>query len=255
VRQKLDENRETIETLRQGFLTFVQFLADYVVPAIVTFYSLYLQKVIQFLGLIVTALIDVIAYWVNFVTKLVEVGVAISTFVSNAITSINSFLTSMHEAFTTAFNAVAGFIGGIFQGIYDTITGTVRDAVNLVIGQINRIVNAWNALSFTIPQFTVGVGQAAVSFGPYSFGTPDLPTIPELAKGGIVTEATLAIIGEAGPEAVVPLNRGGAAGLGGTTINVTVNAGMGADGAEVGRQVVDAIRAYERRNGRVYASA
>lgn len=251
VRRKLDENRETIETLRLGFLAFVQFLADYVVPAIVTFYSLYLQKVIQFLGLIVTALIDVIAYWVNFVAKLIEVGVAISTFVANAIASINNFLTSMHEAFTTAFNAVAGFISGVFQGIYETITGTVRDAVNLVIGQINRIVNAWNALSFTIPQFTVGAGEFAVSFGPYSVGTPDLPTIPALAEGGIVTGPTLALIGEAGPEAVVPLSRGGA----GTTIKVIVNAGIGTDGAEVGRQVVNVIKQYERRNGPVYASA
>ena len=35
----------------------------------------------------------------------------------------------------------------------------------------------------------------------------------------------------------------------GTVINLNVNAGMGADGAEVGRLVVDALRQYERRNG------
>ena len=80
------------------------------------------------------------------------------------------------------------------------------------------------------------------------------------ATGAIVTRPTFALIGEAGPEALVPLNRAPGAspvdGLrGGGNINITVNAGMGTDGAEVGRQVVDAIRAYERRNGRVYASA
>ena len=42
---------------------------------------------------------------------------------------------------------------------------------------------------------------------------------------------------------------------GGSTINVTVNAGMGTDGAEVGRQVVEAIRKYERRSGPVFVSA
>jgi hypothetical protein len=41
--------------------------------------------------------------------------------------------------------------------------------------------------------------------------------IPQMASGGIVTRPTLALIGEAGPEAVVPLSRGGA---GGITINV-----------------------------------
>jgi hypothetical protein len=67
------------------------------------------------------------------------------------------------------------------------------------------------------------------------------------AKGGIVTSPTLGLVGEAGPEAIIPLNRGGV----GTTINLTVNAGMGTDGGDVGRQIVDALRQYERRNGPV----
>jgi len=75
------------------------------------------------------------------------------------------------------------------------------------------------------------------------------------ATGGIVTQPTFALIGEAGPEAVVPLNQmPGASPLpnghgGGTPINITVNAGMGADGRRIGDAVVDAIRDFERRNG------
>jgi hypothetical protein len=49
------------------------------------------------------------------------------------------------------------------------------------------------------------------------------------------------------------LSKGGK--IGGTTINLTVNAGMGTQGAEVGRQIVDALKAYERRNGSVYVAA
>jgi phage-related minor tail protein len=66
------------------------------------------------------------------------------------------------------------------------------------------------------------------------------------AKGGIVTRPTLGLVGEAGPEAVIPLNR--SSGLG-TSISITVNAGMGADGAEIGDQIVDALKRYQRRNG------
>ena len=44
-------------------------------------------------------------------------------------------------------------------------------------------------------------------------------------------------------------------GGGASSISITVNAGMGADGAEVGRQVVEAIRKYERRSGPVFVSA
>jgi hypothetical protein len=69
--------------------------------------------------------------------------------------------------------------------------------------------------------------------------------IPGLAAGGIVTQPTLAMIGEAGPEAVIPLNRLGGGG-GGVTVNVM---GGLATSAEIGQAVVNAIRAYNRSAG------
>ena len=77
--------------------------------------------------------------------------------------------------------------------------------------------------------------------------------IPAMAAGGIVTGPTLALIGEAGPEAVIPLNRNNTPT--GNTINLTVNAGMGADGNQIGREIVDAIKRYERISGPVFKSA
>lgn len=72
------------------------------------------------------------------------------------------------------------------------------------------------------------------------------------ADGGIVLGPTNAIIGEAGPEAVIPLSGANSAGMG-SVFNITVNAGIGTDGAVVGRQIVDAIRKYERSSGQVFA--
>ena len=82
----------------------------------------------------------------------------------------------------------------------------------------------------------------------------------KLAEGGIVMPrpgGTLATIGEAGQaEAVIPLDRlGSMGGGGGATVNITVNAGLGTDGAALGEQVVNAIRRYERSSGAVFAKA
>jgi hypothetical protein len=74
-----------------------------------------------------------------------------------------------------------------------------------------------------------------------------------LAKGGIVTRATQALIGESGAEAVIPLDRLDS--MGSKTINITVNAGMGADESAIGNTIVDALRRYERRNGFVPITA
>lgn len=75
-----------------------------------------------------------------------------------------------------------------------------------------------------------------------------------MATGGIVTRPTAAIIGERGAEAVIPLSKMNRFG-GGTAINISVNAGMGADGADIGQQIIDAIRKAERRSGKVFAAA
>ena len=71
--------------------------------------------------------------------------------------------------------------------------------------------------------------------------------IPGLASGGIVTKPTLAVIGESGPEAVIPLSRAGQ--MGGTTINLTINAGVGTDGVQVGDDIVAALAQWSRQNG------
>jgi SLT domain-containing protein len=64
-----------------------------------------------------------------------------------------------------------------------------------------------------------------------------------LAQGGIVTGPTLAMIGEAGPEAVIPLDR--ARGMGDITININAQV---AD-ARLGDVIVNALRQYNRRSG------
>lgn len=70
--------------------------------------------------------------------------------------------------------------------------------------------------------------------------------IPGFGDGGIVKSATLAVVGEKGPEAIIPLSQLGNMGGGGVTVNVT---GGLATSAEIGQAVVNAIRAYNRSAG------
>jgi hypothetical protein len=84
---------------------------------------------------------------------------------------------------------------------------------------------------------------------------------PMMADGGVVMPSmggSLVTVAEAGqPEVIAPLSwmedrLGGGTG---TVINVTVNAGLGTDGRSVGRLIVDEIRAFERKSGRVWVRA
>jgi hypothetical protein len=104
----------------------------------------------------------------------------------------------------------------------------------------NGMASLWNnsigRLSFKFPSFVPG-------FGGKGF---DVPNIPMLADGGIVRSATLAVVGERGPEAVIPLDRMGEFGMGGGGGNVTINVNGGDPNA-----VVNALRTYMRQNGSV----
>lgn len=125
--------------------------------------------------------------------------------------------------------------------------------------EITTVVSV-NASGNTIKKIQQG-GQTIAIVDP-TFTTPLLPGQVGLgATGAIVNRATAAIIGEAGPEAVVPLNRtpgnsplpalmGGR--TQGTTINLTVNAGLGTDGAHVGRQIIEVLKRFERMNGSLF---
>jgi hypothetical protein len=124
--------------------------------------------------------------------------------------------------------------------MWDGIKNAFKEAINFII-------RGWNRLEFRVPGFSIG----PIGYDGFTLGVPDIPL---LADGGIVNRATLAVIGEAGPEAVVPLDQIRGGGLGGPTYNITVQAGVG-DPGMIGQSVVDAITAYERRNGAGWRAA
>ena len=104
-------------------------------------------------------------------------------------------------------------IVGIFSGDQDKIKEGFKGIVNGVLSMFNALIRMVNKIGFTLPDW---LGGASFQLG--------IPEIPKLAEGGIVKNPTLAMIGEGGPEAVVPLS-GAAGGLGGVTVNVMMPEG------------------------------
>ena len=128
--------------------------------------------------------------------------------------------------------AVASAIGSAFGAVADV----VKSALNGVITMMNFVIAGLNKIHFELPSWIPGIGGK-------SFGV-NLPNIPMLAEGGIVTKPTLAMIGEAGAEAVIPLSKG----MGG--INVVVNVqGSVVQEQDLAVSVRDQIAILMRRRG------
>jgi hypothetical protein len=163
---------------------------------------------------------------------LIVIGIA-------AVIAIIAILYTKFEGVRKVVDNVFGFVKDVVMGSIDVITTYVQTVLGVYKTIFNTIAKLWNntigKLSFEFPSWVPGLGGKGFN----------VPNIPMLAEGGIVTSPTLAMIGERGPEAVVPLSRAG--GMGGNyTINV--NGGL-ASSAEIGQSVVNAIRAFNRSNG------
>ena len=93
----------------------------------------------------------------------------------------------------------------IFKDVVMSLLSLAASLANGFIDCINAVIRAFNELHFEFPDWVPVVGGK--SFGPHNF--PEVPRapIPQLANGGITTGATLAEIGEAGREAVLPLEK------------------------------------------------
>jgi hypothetical protein len=176
-------------------------------------------------------------------------AVAAAIVVTNIAMALNPFaliaagIALLVVALVTAYNKFEWFRNGI-NAIVNTVIGFFAGMVNAAVGAVNMIISAYNSIPL-LPDLPKAPTMPIPQLG----GTPTTPApgrmnIPRLANGGIVSSPTLALIGEAGPEAVVPLDR--MQNGGGITINVT---GGLATSAEIGESVVNALRAYSRSAG------
>lgn len=172
-------------------------------------------------------------------------------FITTSLASIMKQLVPFAKAFGDLFVGIRNFV----KPIINSIIGFVQSMANGIIDGINAAIRAINKINVTIPPWVPVIGGE--SFG---FNIPELNkiAIPRLAEGGVVMPqpgGVLANIAEAGkPEAVIPLDRFDGMGKK-VEFNITVNAGMGADGSDIGRKIVDEILRYERSSGRVFARA
>ncbi|MGU8655287.1 hypothetical protein ACV3RG_16420, partial [Clostridium perfringens] len=134
---------------------------------------------------------------------------------------LNAFLKNVDNVFKSIkriFGGIIDFVAGvftgnwsrawhgvvdIFKGIMSGLGSVIKAPLNSVIGMINMAIDGLNKISFTAPEWIPGIGGK-------HFGV-NIAKMPYLAKGGIVDKPTQAVIGEAGTEAVVPLenNTGG----------------------------------------------
>ena len=178
-----------------------------------------------------------------FALSLTAAQLAMVGFATLGIGLVIAALVALYFKFDIVRKVVDTVIDGIVTGTkfaFDVLKNYFTAVLGIYKGIFNGIASLWNntigKLSFEFPSWVPGLGGRGFS----------VPNIPYLAEGGIVTGPTLAMIGENGPEAVIPLNGSNGGMGGGVTINIT---GGISSAADIGRSVVDALTQYTQVYG------
>jgi len=177
------------------------------------------------IGLVALLAAVIIANWQTLVNDMIAIWQLIELYLGEAWTWMKDLFTNSIADVQKVWNGAWQGLSDFLTSIWATIKNTVKSGFNEIITAINGFINALDSLHINIPAITVPgtkIGTPAIDLG---FNIPD---IPMLAAGGIVYNPVLAMIGEQGPEAVVPLSSfGGAGGYGGgQPIVININGGI-----------------------------
>ena len=173
------------------------------------------------------------------ITGLSSIWTGITNQVTSAIETVkeifNGIISWISDVFTVNGESVFAAAGTAMGNAFAVIGDVIKAPINAVIGIINNCIDAINGISITFPDWIPGIGGK-------TFGV-NIPHIPELASGGIVTDPTLAVVGEGrGPEAVVPLDQlDRFIHSAGTSVNFSPVINVSSSGGDVRMQVRQAL--------------
>lgn len=199
-------------------------VVDNIVKVTMSLWTNCIAPVVKFLGECLKKIIDglneIWQVWKPTIEKIGEILIVIwnnclkpvinwlgNEFIQ-AFRNVGNYIKPILESLKIMFGGLIDFIVGvftgnwqkawqgvqnIFRGIFDGLTNIAKKPLNAIIDAINAMIRGLNKIK--LPNWIPGFGGMGIN----------IPTIPKLAKGGIVDAPTIAMVGEAGKEAVMPL--------------------------------------------------
>ena len=181
---KMIEN--TLDALMPIF-DIISELVDMLMPVLVSLFET-VTPIIEQIFELISPVFDLIA----------ELATAVLPLVVSLFEGIKPILDPILKVVKGIFDVITGILEGDFSKVADGLKAIASGLINSILAAIEFILNApiktFNYMLDYIP-----------GFGPDTFPLVSLPRV-EFAEGGMVDRPTNALIGEAGPEAVVPLN-------------------------------------------------
>ena len=172
-------------------------------------------QIIDILKILWENVIQPLIAWIidNILPVVTPILSSLGKFVKGCIDGIIDFVGGLLDAVSDVLDVIIKLLKGDWKGAWESAKKVVKDVVNGIlsavesmangiVNAVNTMIRALNGLHFDIPDWVPGLGGKTFGF---NIGEVSAVHIPRLANGGITTGSTIANIGEAGREAVLPL--------------------------------------------------
>lgn len=199
---------KVLEPIVKPFLETVSWLWDKHLKGLIENVGNFIGKLVngaleiynKFIAPIVSFLIDVLSPAWSFLSSLIigVLGTVIARIVdtvSGIFKSLGGLIDFIVGIFTGNWQRAWQGVQDIFRGIFDALTGIFKAPINFIIDGINAFIRGLNKIQ--IPDWVPAVGGKGFHIEP----------LQKLAQGGVVDKPTTALIGEAGREVIMPLER------------------------------------------------
>lgn len=174
------------------------------------------DKIAHVIGAVIMTLTPVVTGVIGIVSGLLTSLADIFGDIIDIISGVLDFITGVFTGdWEKAWNGVKKIFKGVWDGFVDICKAPINALIGLINGMlggivagVNAIIRKINSLKISIPEWVPGVGGKSIGFNLSEWSAP---SIPFLAKGGVIEDPTLAMIGEypgakENPEIVAPQN-------------------------------------------------
>ena len=227
--------QQVVETVWNTISTVIQTVLSFLAPFIQGIFDgilIYIQTVWTVITTVIQGALDVILGIIQAVLQVLTgdwsgAWETISNVVSTVLGTISSTISSVMDGISSVISSVWSGIASVTSSVWDGITGTISGAINAAYNAVSSAIEAIKGLfSFQIswPHIPLPHFSISGSANPLDWLSGGLPSIgiEWYAKGGIMTKPTvfgqngnnLMVGGEAGKEAILPLNDHTLSGIG-----------------------------------------
>jgi hypothetical protein len=165
------------------------------------------QALIPLVELLLPILVGLLEFLIPILVVVAGIIGEVLVFAINMFMDALDAVTSVVDIFSGFFENTFGGLGEFFYALINRMISAFEGFTNFMIRGVNFIIDALNRIRVDAPDWVEKLtGFSSFGFNISRLSEISLPRIA-LAEGGLVTGPTNALVGEAGPEVVIPLER------------------------------------------------